>query len=149
MSNETEARSPMQALLSGLRFAMALGMLTLAPIMLLPPEWFGMENMTPEQLQVALLGPNPPQLVDVRTDVEYARGHIKGAVPWPVHRLLFHLSALGGDKERDVVLICLSGHRSRLGGLGLRMVGYRHVINLTGGMHAWKKAGLPMTQSTD
>jgi len=149
MSNETEPRSAIRALLSGLRLTMALAMLALVPIMLLPPGWFGMDDMSPQQLQVALSGNHPPQVIDVRTDVEYASGHIDGAVPWPVHRLLFQVSALGGDTDRDMVLICLSGHRSRLAGLALRMAGYQHVINLTGGMHAWKKARLPINQSLD
>jgi len=46
---------------------------------------------------------------------------------------------LAAFREREVVLICMSGHRSRLAGWMLMMAGFERRTNLTGGMVAWKK----------
>ena len=124
-----------------LRLLLAVAMLALGALMLLPPAWFGMGSISPEMLQVKLSGPNPPAVVDVRTGPEFAGGHIKGALPLPLHRLPF--SGLALNRERDVVLICMSGHRSRVAGFFLKMSGFDHVVNLTGGMAAWRATGLP------
>ncbi len=127
-----------------LKMAMAGAMLVLGALMLLPPGWFGMTSITPQMLQVQLAGPTPPVIVDVRTAPEFDSGHIASAIPVPLHTLPFADLNIGTD--RDVVLICLSGHRSRVAGFFLKMAGFDHIINLTGGMAAWQSTGLPVAK---
>ena len=50
------------------------------------------------------------QLVDVRTQAEYAAGHIDGFINLPVDQLREHLEQL--DKTKPVYLVCQSGLRS-------------------------------------
>lgn len=111
-------------------------------VMALPPAWMGMVQMPPDALKARLAHGDPTlAVVDVRTGFEFDGGHIPGAVSVPLHQVPFRLGELAADRRREVVLVCLSGHRSRLAGLVLRLSGFRRVTNLDGGMAAWRARG--------
>ncbi|MFQ5509570.1 MAG: rhodanese-like domain-containing protein [Leptospirillia bacterium] len=111
--------------------------------MVLPPAWFGMGAISPSLLQVRLSLSDPDiAVLDVRTGIEFERGHIAGARLIPLHVLPFRLGGVSNLREREVVLICMSGHRSRLAGLILRLAGFDRITNLEGGMAAWRAQGL-------
>ncbi|NMX22781.1 rhodanese-like domain-containing protein [Dissulfurirhabdus thermomarina] len=79
-------------------------------------------------------------LVDVRTPGEFAWRHVPGAENLPGGRGLT-AAAAAHPKDRPVVVICFSGHRSPFAALRLRRAGFQRVYNLTGGMAgylAWK-----------
>jgi len=109
------------------------------------PWWLPFGSV-PELLAPALsqaLGePAPPQLVDVRTEREFAAGHIEGAISVPVTELAARLPRLQLDAGRPVVLICLTAHRSIPAVRLLRGHGLE-ALQLAGGMLAWRAAGLP------
>jgi len=142
MSRGADRRSP--AALRWLRVAALVAVLALGLGLLAPPQWIGMGRIQPDRLAERLTAGDPGVLVvDVRTGFEFRGGHIRGAVSIPLHLLPFRLGALSGQEHRELVLICLTGHRSRLGGLILEAVGFAHVTNLDGGMAAWRARGLP------
>lgn len=127
-----------------MRIAVLVALVAVGAGMLLPPGWIGMGRIGAETLAVRVAAGDPGTVVvDVRTGFEYRRGHIRGAVSIPLHTLPFRLGALAGVRDRELVLICLSGHRSRLAGLVLHAAGFPHVTNLDGGMAAWRGRGLP------
>jgi rhodanese-related sulfurtransferase len=100
------------------------------------------QALDPSGLQVLLQDAAPPQLIDVRTAAETARGVIPGARH-------IELSALPGraaelDRDAPCVLYCLSGARSAQGCAYLAQRGFRRLYNLDGGIAAWGKAGLPV-----
>ncbi|MBM3306130.1 MAG: MBL fold metallo-hydrolase [Candidatus Aminicenantes bacterium] len=78
-------------------------------------------------------------LVDVRSANEFANGHIGGAVNIPAPDLRTKYRAL--KKDRPVVLICGTGHRSSLGASLLRKSGFKDVRNVAGGMTGYTAAG--------
>lgn len=94
------------------------------------------------QLADQLRGHRPPQLLDIRTAQEFAGGRIRGAVNVPLGALPSRLEALGLDRSRPVVAVCLSAHRSAP---AVRLLGERgfQAMQLAGGMIAWRAAGLP------
>jgi rhodanese-related sulfurtransferase len=109
------------------------------------PWWlpFGrVPEIDPAALQAALRSKAPPQLVDVRTDIEFRNGHLRGAVSVPISTLPARLVSLGLDPARPVVAICLSAHRSIPAVRLLRGRGFE-ASQLAGGMLAWRRAGLP------
>jgi len=57
----------------------------------------GFMNITVAELHELMDKPDV-QLVDVRTDAEIARGHIKGAIRMPLHLLPLRLNELGSGK---------------------------------------------------
>jgi hydroxyacylglutathione hydrolase len=83
------------------------------------------------------------QLIDVRARSEWIAGHIAGSRNIP----LGELAAAAGKIEdsRPVVLQCASGARSSIASSVLLANGVRDVINLPGGIDAWRDAGLAIT----
>lgn len=47
-------------------------------------------------------------------------------------------------KGERIVVGCLSGHRSSVAIGRLQRLGFDHLVNLDGGIQAWKAAGLPI-----
>lgn len=62
------------------------------------------------------------QLVDVRTQAEYAAGHIDGFINLPVDQLREHLEQL--DRTKPVYLVCQSGLRSYIASRILKGSGF-------------------------
>jgi len=81
-------------------------------------------------------------LIDVRARTEWDEGHI----PQAEHFFLGSLLKTASDIPRDkpVVVQCLSGGRSAIAASILQRAG-AEVINLQGGITAWKKSRLPVT----
>jgi rhodanese-related sulfurtransferase len=84
-------------------------------------------------------------LLDVREDDEWAAGHAPGAV----HVRLRELGARFGElpADREVYVICRSGHRSAYAAEALVGVGL-NAINVADGMTGWAVAGRPMISET-
>jgi rhodanese-related sulfurtransferase len=83
-----------------------------------------------------------PFVVDVRQPDEYGKGFIEGAVNVPIRELAHNLQALPA-LDKDIVVVCDSGHRSAIGMAVLQMLGYKRAKSLAGGMQAWQAAKLP------
>ena len=83
------------------------------------------------------------KLVDVRSAREFAHsGHPKGARSVPPQLIKKDQTGLARDDE--LLVICLSGHRSPRQAKDLAGMGFTNVTNVHGGLMAWKKAGLPV-----
>ena len=79
-----------------------------------------------------------PELVvlDVRTEAEFARGHIPRAKLIPVDELEDRLRELPGP-DVPMLVTCAAGGRSLAACQTLAQHGYTRLYNLVGGMHAW------------
>jgi len=85
------------------------------------------------------------KLVDVRSAREFAHsGHPAGARSVPPQLIKKDETGLGRDDE--LLVVCLSGHRSPRQAHKLAGMGFTNVTNVRGGLMAWKKAGLPVTK---
>ncbi|MBU6403040.1 MAG: rhodanese-like domain-containing protein [Verrucomicrobia bacterium] len=69
-------------------------------------------------------------VIDVRSPAEFAAGHLRGAVNLPLDRLAGELPQRVPDKDRVLLLHCLSGGRSGLAQLQARRLGYPNALNL-------------------
>ncbi|MDF2189100.1 rhodanese-like domain-containing protein [Paraflavitalea sp. CAU 1676] len=85
------------------------------------------------------------QLVDVRRPEEYKEGHLKGAVlaNWQDDKQ-FQAQAAKLDKTKPVYVYCLAGVRGDKAASWLVKNGFTNVVNLDGGITAWKEAGKPI-----
>jgi len=80
--------------------------------------------------------PDSFTLLDVRQPTEYENGHIPGAHLIPLSELQGRLGEL--DKEKKTIVYCRSGTRSRSGSEILLTAGFREVLNMEGGITAWR-----------
>lgn len=85
------------------------------------------------------------QLIDVREPVEHAEMYIPGARLIPLGELEKRASEI--SKDLPVVIHCRSGKRGEQALSKLKALGFPQVENLTGGILAWKEAGLPVKSS--
>ena len=81
-------------------------------------------------------------VLDVRTDEEWSKGHIKDALHIFVGHLEERLGMVPVDKP--VAAICSVGNRGSLAASILLRAGRREVYNVLGGMTAWQKADYPI-----
>lgn len=78
------------------------------------------------------------QLVDVRTPMEYAEGHLPGAILIDVKDSTFLPKAKETlSQDRPVAVYCRSGRRSASAASQLVKAGFE-VVNLKGGILAWQ-----------
>ncbi len=75
-------------------------------------------------------------LLDVRQPGEYEEGHLPGAQLIPVKELEDQRQRL--DSEKTTITYCAAGVRSRAGAAILSRAGFRQVISMSGGIHAWQ-----------
>lgn len=66
-------------------------------------------------------------LVDVRTPVEYAEGHVKGSVNIPLNTVASQLAKF--KNKKNIVVFCRSGGRSSQAKSILEQHGFTNVIN--------------------
>jgi rhodanese-related sulfurtransferase len=98
------------------------------------------EELTPRQV-ADLLQNGDTQLVDVREPYEHEAGRISGARHIELDRLSEQAPAI--DRERPVIFYCRVGSRSALAAQAFGASGFS-AHNLTGGLQAWVKDGLPI-----
>ena len=89
------------------------------------------------------------RLLDVREQSEWDEGHAEGALFRPYHELIPREGAEAPGRDlmptdgRPLAVVCAGGLRSSTAISLLLRQGYSPLLNVTGGMDAWKKAGLP------
>lgn len=81
-------------------------------------------------------------MLDVRSQEEYDQIHIPGSSLIPLDELAARTTELPKDKE--IIVVCLSGKRSQEGMQILLQAGYKRVKCLSGGLNAWREAGYPI-----
>jgi rhodanese-related sulfurtransferase len=107
-------------------------------------------NVSPQEF---IQLPNPPLLIDVRSQLEYVAGHapeavnlslpriLLGRIPW-LRRWVWPQWFQNLPKNEPVACICLTAHRSPIASAQLAEIGFMQVFNITGGMMEWQRLGL-------
>ncbi len=85
-------------------------------------------------------------VIDVREPDEHAAERIEGSVLVPLSAFDPKRVPTGAD-EREVVLHCRGGRRSGEAAARLIAAGRAGAVHLTGGIEAWKSAGLPVQRA--
>ena len=81
-----------------------------------------------------------PILLDVRERHEFVAIRVPGATLYPTSTFLARFEEL--PRDRPIHVICHTGNRSAGVTAFLVRNGWSDVLNVTGGMEAWERAGL-------
>lgn len=69
-------------------------------------------------------------IVDVRSPQEYREGHIDGAILIPEYKIKKEIENTIVDKNKNIVVYCSSGGRSKRAQKILNALGYKNVYNI-------------------
>lgn len=87
-------------------------------------------------------------MLDVRTRAEYEGGHIIDARHIPQDEIAQSAETLKKYRDKVVVACCESGARSGAAARVLRAQGFAKVVNLRGGLQAWRAENLPLVKGS-
>jgi hydroxyacylglutathione hydrolase len=101
-------------------------------------------QISPQDLH-ARLGAGPAiHVLDVRDARGWDDGHIDGAVNLNFRQLPARAAEVPFAKTSSIAVVCDGGSASATAASILRRHGFRQVLNVAGGLKAWKAAGLPV-----
>jgi rhodanese-related sulfurtransferase len=101
-----------------------------------------MINITPQEAQELIK--KRACALDVRTKEEYAGGHVPDAMNIDISSSTFEEEIGRLDKSKQYVVNCQSGGRSSRAATRMEELGFTDACNVSGGIIAWKNAGLPV-----
>ena len=76
------------------------------------------------------------EILDVREDWEYKRGHIENAKLLSLSKVNIMIEVIVPNKDKEILVYCASGGRSSMAVNILRNSGYTKVYNI-GGIRSW------------
>lgn len=89
-----------------------------------------------------------PELIDVRTPVEYREIHVEFARNVPLDQLdpAGFMAKRNGTSGQPLYIVCRSGSRSQQACDQFTKAGFTNVVNVEGGTLACEQAGLPVVR---
>ena len=82
------------------------------------------------------------EVVDVREDWEWKKGHLPGARHFVLNSILANPAAAKFNDK--TIFVCHVGERSAVASEMAVALGVKDVVNFRGGTKAWKDAGFPL-----
>ena len=104
-------------------------------------------NLPANEFDLKIKELSPAMVIDVRTPVEFAKGHLPNAKNFDWNGKIFDQQIAMLSKEKPVFVYCLSGARSTSAANKMRSEGFKEVYQLDGGILKWRGANLP--EATD
>ena len=85
-------------------------------------------------------------VIDVRTRLEWSKGHLEGAVLIPHDKIEQGIAAVAPDMKGRIYLYCRTGRRTALAYDVLKKAGYEDLVNLGTMENASKELNLPIVK---
>jgi rhodanese-related sulfurtransferase len=85
-------------------------------------------------------------LVDVRSREEFEGGHVLDARHLPQEEVAGAGESLKKYRDKPVIVCCETGMRSGAAARVLKAQGFGKVVNLRGGLAAWRSENLPLVK---
>ena len=104
------------------------------------------DSISPNDLLMRIDAGAPVHILDVRSEGEFAAGHVPGAINVPFTQVLGRARDLPGAPNDELIVYCGHGPRAYMAGTALRTVGRSRLVYLTGHWSAWQAAGLRTEQ---
>ena len=94
------------------------------------------EQITPAEAKEIMDTEQNYIILDVRTEEEFAEGHIAGAILIPDYEITEKAESVLTDKDQQILVYCRSGRRSKNAASQLVELGYSNVKEF-GGIIDW------------
>jgi rhodanese-related sulfurtransferase len=104
-------------------------------------------NVHPQEAKAFLDVHQGTQVLDVRSEGEFGKGALPGALHISIGDAAFEEKIGKLDKETPVLVYCAGGYRSRKAAAVLKKQGFTNIQHLHRGFHSWRLAGLPVKQT--
>ena len=95
----------------------------------------GVQTITVLDLKAQIDAGNEPVILDVRDPHEWEISAIEGSLRIPKSQVIARAAEI--PRDREVIVHCKTGIRSRDSILMLQNLGYTNLVNLKGGINAW------------
>ena len=97
-----------------------------------------MKTITAKELKSRLDSGEKLNIIDVREPAEYAEYNIGGKLI-PLGKIMgMQLEELDDYRDQELIIHCKAGTRSMQACMVLEQVGFTNVVNVEGGVMAWK-----------
>lgn len=129
------------------RFVLSAWLIALAACTTASVQAGSVENIAPAQAWERIQSDPSVQVLDVRTAEEVAQGtlpNLTAVADWHQWQRVWPQVREKLDPNKPVLVYCHSGRRSAAAAAALEQAGFRHILNLEGGITAWKRSGLPI-----
>jgi rhodanese-related sulfurtransferase len=103
--------------------------------------------VTAEVLMEQIQAGKAPVILDVRSNWEFAQGHVPGAIHMPFWKVPAGAATFRVPPDRAIVIYCARGPRAYFAGAALRRSGFRNIAYLRGHMKNWREKKLPLEVS--
>lgn len=103
-----------------------------------------LERIAPQELMSQLTSEAAPVVLDVRSEQEFAEGHIPGAINIPYRQISDRLNEIDEFMAQEIVVYCEVGVRAGIAEIMLEQAGFERIFTLDGDMEGWRQAGLPI-----
>lgn len=100
-----------------------------------------MKNISVKEAK-ELIDKGEAKVIDVRTKDEFIDGHIHEAQNINFNDPMFRENIGALDKEGGYIVNCQTGGRSSRATSLMEELGFKNVMNLDGGISAWKNEGM-------
>ena len=108
---------------------------------------FGVKEIDAAELKDMMDSDENIQLLDVRSQEEFAQGFIEGGELVPLHTIPLKVNDL--SKDKTIVIYCRSGARSAQACMFLSQNTDIEAINLRGGIISWSQAGFDVARTDE
>jgi rhodanese-related sulfurtransferase len=105
-----------------------------------------LRKVTPQEFETKMKELKSVTLLDVRTQSEYAQGHLTQATLIDFYSSDFKSRVSKLDKSKPVFLYCAVGGRSGSAANMLSSMGFKEIYDLQGGINGWIQAKKPIVK---
>jgi rhodanese-related sulfurtransferase len=99
------------------------------------------DRISAEELLRRIDSGSAPVILDVRSQAEFAGGHVPGARHIPFWRISRRIGELSIPSQTELVVYCGHGPRAAVAGRALRRKGFTRITYLDGHFSMWRSAG--------
>jgi rhodanese-related sulfurtransferase len=112
-------------------------------------EWFQSRKAAREvssEQTVDLMNHQDAVVIDIRSESQFQEGHILDSLSIPSQNLDKKMNSLQKYQSKPIIVVCNVGQAAAKVALDLKQKGFPQVFVLSGGLQAWKGAGLPLVK---